>query len=50
MSLIRVLATAAKASSLTYRLLFTSIMIVQLVGVVRQKHVRKAKQRELPSQ
>lgn len=37
MSLIRVLAKAAYASNLTYRLLVTSVLIVQLVKTVRKK-------------
>lgn len=37
MSLIRVLAKATYVSGLTYKLLFTGVMIVQLVKTVKKK-------------
>lgn len=37
MSLLRALVKATYVSSLTYRLLFTTVLIVQLVKTVRKK-------------
>jgi hypothetical protein len=37
MNLLSVLVGAAKATSLTYRIVFTSILIVQLIKSVKKK-------------
>lgn len=50
MSVIRLLAAAVKTTTLTYKLIVTSVLITQVVGAVRKNNKDKRQSKTLKSE